>query len=198
MTEVSTELIEAYLKTEFRVITAGGTCILKVDEPSDFLSMALKMHNATQSAFLTACNPRSQQLCEQANLGRMENLKSEVIGHWVRYEAMGVDPDGRWPSEPSFLIIGISAWDAYRLAQKYEQSAYLYSDYKCDEQAVPRLVFPREDSYYMRNNPLERMSRKIDADFAARGIKLIHRPPTDTKTLTATFVPRRKPTQDSD
>lgn len=182
------ELIEAYLKAEYRVFTHEKANILKVDEPSDFLGRALKLHRASRAAFLTACNPRGQRLDEKQNRERTERLKDDIKARWPRYEAEGADPLGDWPNEASFLIIGIEIEEAVQLANKYEQNAILYNDYQCDDEAIPRLVIPLADGHYMRNNPLERMCERIDAGFEATGVKVTKAGPENSKMLTASFV----------
>ena len=197
MDYISPELLEAYLRTDYRVYTPNDrgkeVKILKVDQPSEILAQALKMHNATRSAFLTACNPRSEELDESRNRQQMQQLKEEIKGRWPRYDAEGADPSGEWRSEPSFLIIGIEIEDAVRLARKYHQNAFLHSDYLCDREAIPRLVFPLADGYFMRNNPLQRGHEELVAKWEAEGHKVHKAEPKDFGTLTATFVQRRKP-----
>ena len=201
MDHISPELLGAYLRTDYRVITPNDpgnkVKILKVDQPSDFLAQVLKMHMATQSAFITACNPLSEQLDEASNRERTEQLKNEIKERWRRYEAEGADPLGQWPPEASFLIVGIEIDDAVMLARKYKQKAFLHSDYLCDREAIPRLVFPLDDGYFMRNNPLQRMHEELIADWEAKGIKVNRTEPQDFGTLTATFVPRRDPALES-
>jgi hypothetical protein len=141
--DISPELIEAYRRTEYKVLIDGEPRhIMRVDEPSGFLLNVLRIHNVTQSAFLTAWNPHSQPLEQKVNAQRMEQLRNEIGEHWVCYDGLGADPEGHWPPEPSFLLLGISLSDALGLAQKYGQNAILYSDLRLDSEAIPRLVFP--------------------------------------------------------
>ena len=95
------------------------------------------------------------------------------------------------------MIVGISIEDAVVLANKYEQNAFLHYDYKCDEEAIPRLVFPDADGgYYVRNNPMERMTKQLNADLRAKGFEVVIKEvPGPSETLTATIPQKRSEPQ---
>lgn len=131
----SPNLTQAYLKTEYRVQTAGGVNVLKIDQKSDFLERAHKMHLTDRSAFITACNPASKPMDDAANEAAMQQMNEEVSERWPKYLGEGADPTGAWPPEASYLVMGIDYRDAIELAHKYNQNAFLYA-YK---EPVPRL-----------------------------------------------------------
>lgn len=119
------KILEAYLKTEYRVQTLGGAYLLKIDESSDFLEQAHKNHRTDRSAFITACNPASQRVSDAANEAAMEAMNEEISERWPKYFAEGADPTGAWPPEPSYLVMGIDHRDVIELAHKYNQNAFL-------------------------------------------------------------------------
>lgn len=140
----NSDLMAAYLKTEYRVQTAGGVTVLGIDQKSDFLERANKMHLTDQCAFITACNPASQLVSDAENEAAMEQMNEEVSERWPKYFAEGVDPTGTWPPEASYLVMGIDYRDVIELAHKYNQNAFLYAYkepvlrlYYRDSSAVP-------------------------------------------------------------
>jgi Protein of unknown function (DUF3293) len=119
------QLAEAYLDTNYIVDNRPNSFHIRVNVPSRQLQALHTQHNVNCSAYLTACNPYSQALSTSDNNSRMTELAKEITGRWPFLTGMGQDREGRWPGEPSYLIIGISEEDAHTLALKYEQFAYL-------------------------------------------------------------------------
>lgn len=95
---------------------------------------------ATQSAVVTACNPFSQRLPDDVNVGRQAMLAA-----WLRdsglalIEGAGEAPDGSWPREPSYLVLGVSREAAREIGLRFEQNAVIWSG----ERAVPELLLLR-------------------------------------------------------
>lgn len=151
MSALSQELIDAYLKSEYRVQIAGGEQVLRVGESSPFLADALRAHRAVDAAYITACNPYSQKTGAAANRRRMAQLHADIVGRWLYCHGEGVDVCGVWGAEPSFLIFGIKLADAAALAEKYEQNAFVYASLRSDDMAAPCLVFPTAGGYHVYN-----------------------------------------------
>ncbi|MBK6771286.1 MAG: DUF3293 domain-containing protein [Ignavibacteria bacterium] len=78
----------------------------------------IKNNNCTSWAYITAYNPFSRILTETDNINRNEKLKS-LLSNYKLYKGRGCGIDGKWPSEESFLILGISKNDAIELGQKF-------------------------------------------------------------------------------
>jgi len=55
------------------------------------------------------------------------------------YPGEGRDAEGRWPAEPSLLVIGISRADAEAFGRRFEQNAVLF----VERGGVPRLIVLR-------------------------------------------------------
>ena len=70
-------MLQAFYETEYRVHTDPAV-VLRIGEPSPMLRALHAAHGVTTSAFVTACNPRSQQLSESANRARMEIGRAHV------------------------------------------------------------------------------------------------------------------------
>lgn len=131
-------LIRAYRKTIYRVLA---------DPPFDLLlgrdSAALEAWQCAQgvtcSALITAANPRSQPLSDQENKSRNSLLEKDLDDR-VALAAENIDPDGAWPVERGFLVAGLTAAQSKRLAERWQQIAWLQSD----GDAIPRLEFTRD------------------------------------------------------
>ena len=88
------------------------------------LDLLLAESRATDWAFITACNPRSAPLDEDANAERMMQLEMLVRGRGLAcFQGEGQADDGDWPPEPSLLVLGISDADAVSIARAFEQYA---------------------------------------------------------------------------
>lgn len=79
-------------------------------------------------AFITAWNPQGQSLPKEENLERQIQLLLE-IKDYILMEGRGESPDGTW-YEDSFLILGINKKEALAIADKFDQAAILYGEYR--------------------------------------------------------------------
>jgi hypothetical protein len=119
MSDSRDDLEAAYRATDYRVDDApGGPFVIRIGERCDRLA-------DVDWAFVTACNPRSQRLSDEQNARRMTELETVVGGRWLFYPGHGAGRDGRWPPEPSLLIVGIVESDAVELARRFGQNAFV-------------------------------------------------------------------------
>jgi hypothetical protein len=139
-TALSTELIQAFLETHYRVHQHGPDApplTLRVGQSSAGLAALHQAHGADCSAFLTAYNPFAQQVDDASNLQRQEDLKQELSSRSLIFlPGEGQHPTNGWPAEPSVLVLGLSLEDAKVMGRKYEQAAIVWSG----PAAVPELV----------------------------------------------------------
>jgi hypothetical protein len=134
--DLTHRLQEAYRQTEYRV-TEGDPFVLRVDEPCPELLGLYRARNVSCAAFITACNPFSQQLTDAENEVRQTELASERKRRSLSYlEGVGEHPSGDWPGEPSFLVLGLALEAAKTLGRAYEQNAIVW----CGADAVQGLV----------------------------------------------------------
>jgi hypothetical protein len=99
----------------------------------------LAERSAHCAAFITAWNPFSQQLSEQENKDRQQELKAKLKTRGLAFvDGIGQHPSNEWPGEPSLLIFNLNRESAKVLAAQYEQHAFVWSG----ETAVPELVQP--------------------------------------------------------
>ena len=117
MSDPRADLDAAYRATDYRVDDApGGPVVIRIGQVCDRVE--------GEWAFVTACNPGSVRLPDEENGRRMTELESEVRKRgWTYYRGQGVGRDGRWPPEPSFLIVGIQWAAAVELGKRFGQNA---------------------------------------------------------------------------
>jgi hypothetical protein len=122
----------AYLATDYRVEDAPtGPFVIRIGKAIPELA-------GFEWAFVTACNPSSVRLSNAENAHRMAELEAAVReGGWRYYRGSGVGRDGKWPPEPSLLIVGIGEAEALDLARRFRQNAIVVSG----ADSVARLVW---------------------------------------------------------
>jgi hypothetical protein len=95
---------------------------------------------ATCSALLTAWKPASEAMGHDENLAAQRRLAARLAGAGVEWvEALGADPLGHWPAEPSVLALGLDHGSALSLAREFGQNALLWAGVD----ATPRLLLLR-------------------------------------------------------
>lgn len=134
ISSVDDELIQAYIATDFQVNT-DPTFILKIGDYSAELSEVYKQHNCKVSAYITAWNPLGKTLSNLENKSLNNALKDSISDKYKLIEGVGLDPDGKWPGEESFLVLGINREDAMQLGRKFKQNAIVFNEDK-----VPELI----------------------------------------------------------
>lgn len=136
MPPIHPDLIRAYENAIYE-IDATHRITLKVSEYSHSLEELHKEHQCRTSALITACNPRNQVLSAAENDTRMLALSEAVEKLGCRHlPAVGRDPSGNWPDEPSLWIAGLTKNEAGNLARGFEQNGFLWMD----ENATPQLI----------------------------------------------------------
>lgn len=76
------------------------------------------------SAFITAYNPLSQNLSDEVNVRSQDALASELSERSLTFiDGIGMHSSGNWPSESSYLVLGLSLEAAKVLGSKYNQNA---------------------------------------------------------------------------
>ena len=133
------DLIQAYTETEFRV-QEGIPFTLSVGKVSSDLLVAHKRHQVECSAFLTACNPFSQELTDEVNGERQTALAKELESRSLEFVAgIGQHPSNQWPGEPSYLVFGLTLEAAKTLGNRLEQNAIVWNG----SDGTPQLILLR-------------------------------------------------------
>ena len=107
------------------------TITIKAGEQNPDLLEYLQRHKYRNWAFITAWNPYSTSLALQINQERNKRLTKLLENNNLFYMVgLGVDPEGKWMSEESYLVFNIGKLNALNLAKKFEQNAILYGNLK--------------------------------------------------------------------
>jgi hypothetical protein len=131
------DLLAAYLAAHYKVTGTAKPFVLRVGHRSAELAAMHLANGANCSAFITAWNPGSVARSEVTNRASQKRLESEVSGIGATLVAgIGEDPAGRWPGEPSVLVVGISRSEAERVGRKFGQRAIVWSG----TSAIPELI----------------------------------------------------------
>jgi len=106
------------------------------DRQLDF-DIVLKDHHTKSACLITAANPYSQELTEEENITRNDELKLELDKKWKSVNAFSSDQKAQEWKEEGFCVFGISLIEALTLAGKYGQHAILF--YEIDKEV--ELIF---------------------------------------------------------
>lgn len=139
-TEVPPELVEAYRATLFRCGEGSDAFVLRIGAYSASLADLYAAADVSSAAFVTAFNPRSEMQSAEANAAALARLGAELAAagyHLV--DGAGEDPDGIWPVEPSFLVLGLELESAQEVGRRYGQNAVVWAG----AEAVPELLLLR-------------------------------------------------------
>ena len=120
-------LLQAYQAALYEVEVNAQLFVIRIGQP---LAAAIDAHLAARgvdvAAFLTAANPGSRRCGAKENAKRHAELLqalAELRVPWLR--GNGRDANGEWPAEPSVLALGLERQQAMRLAEQFEQNAYV-------------------------------------------------------------------------
>lgn len=110
------ELLQAYLQTHYRFAEFTPT----IGDPNPIDSPWI---------FLTAYNPRSLAIEPPENEQRDEKLHAWILGSGHSFlPALAVEPEGRWPAEPGWVILELSQRRAMRLGLQFGQNAIVAAE----------------------------------------------------------------------
>ena len=133
------ELIRAYRETDY-FIEGDSPLLLRVDVRSPELAEWLLRLQADSCSFLTACNPESRLLEPAENEVRQQDLARRIGQFGLPFLCgSGRHPDGEWPAEPGYAVLGMTLHAAMKLGRFYRQNAIL----RTDSSATPRLILLR-------------------------------------------------------
>lgn len=138
-TELDPALVAAYRATHYRVFTPTPFD-LRLDLYSAQLDALMHAAEVEGAAFVTAWNPRGENLAPDLNRERQDALRETLRGRGLRFvEGFGAHADDESRGEESLLVLGLDRAEACSLGQELEQNAVLWSA----RDAVPRLILLR-------------------------------------------------------
>lgn len=116
------QLKTAYEQAVYRIFTPA--LYWKIGDQLPQIDTLLQDHSVNSAIFITACNPFSQ-LCTPAE----NQQKTAALALWLDQQGLtaisgqGEDPNGVWPPEHSFLILGVNAQEGKLLGRQWQQNA---------------------------------------------------------------------------
>ena len=115
----------AYERTDYEVPELGFS--LRIGQICPPLDQLLEEKKWPSAVFITGWNPRSIALSEIENQERQQELENHLIqSEWPYYYGRGIDHEGSWPAEESFLVLGPNRRLALQLAKRYDQNAVVW------------------------------------------------------------------------
>ena len=137
---ISPSTVQAYRKTDYRV-HRNAPLTLNVGIASPALAALHQAEGVTTSAFITACNPHSEDVGDLVNAQRQSALADELKSRCLRFiDGIGQHPTNtEWPGEASFLVLNLSLEAAKLLGAQHDQNAIIW----CGPDAVPQLILLR-------------------------------------------------------
>ncbi len=120
-------LSHAFEKAIYRVHSPQGDIDVRIGQLNRPLNQLQQQENSQGAAILTACNPGAQ-ICSRAfNDAVQESLLRDLQKLNLRWwSAVNLDPAGKWPDEPSLLVLDISLQQARWQARLFKQLAFVY------------------------------------------------------------------------
>lgn len=138
---ISPETLKAYQEAIFSINAKNQVITFQVDHACGELSSFLKLMGVSGAALITAYNPYSEALSREDNERLQAQLAQELKNRNIAFiEGEGRDAAGLWDAEPSLFALNISLETAQRLANQFEQNAFVW----VEGSAPPslRLMFP--------------------------------------------------------
>ena len=126
--KLAPDLIAAYKNTLFQARVGDDVITLRVGQQCPSLQAVFEQHNVTTACYITAYNPFGRLLTKQENEATNARLLAELAAQYRVFEGMGIDPNGEWEGEASFLALGASKDASLALAEAWEQNAVVFVD----------------------------------------------------------------------
>ena len=114
---------EDLYKNAIYVVLSSPSIRFQIGNNSQELAALLGKHEVTTATLITACNPMGIKTTEDANQGRMTDLRVEIESlNLPFYPAYGANLDESGKEE-SYLVIGLNQTACIAMGHKYEQNA---------------------------------------------------------------------------
>lgn len=116
------ELKTAYQQAVYSIFQPPISWKIGVIEPA--IEDLLRDYKTASAIFITAANPYSQICSDDKNKDNNHALEKWIKENQLTYfKGQGEDPQGTWPPEESFLLLGINAKEGAALGRHWRQNA---------------------------------------------------------------------------
>lgn len=140
MSDINPTTIEAYNRAYYRLGLTPDAPEISIGSHSPLLAGHLDETGSHSAIFITACNPLGEVVSDAENQTSHERLRDRLAGLATRLiEGEGGDKAGVWPSERSFLALGIGEELARTIGRDFRQDAIVF----IGSDAIPRLMLLR-------------------------------------------------------
>jgi len=131
------ELLAAYQATTYYVQLPDRKVAIRIGEPTPELTPEMIAHEVGSWAFITACNPFSEELPAKENERRLDKLASELTERGLEFfPGEGIGDSGAWPCERSYLVLGLNLEEASALGREHGQYAIIFGRFNKPAQLV--------------------------------------------------------------
>ena len=139
MTNIPSDLIEAYRATHFTVLEPRPLT-LRVGHHSSELAELFKEMGVSSAGYLTSWNPYSAETSAADNeAAQLSLIRSLALEGYPTLRALGVDPSGEWPGEQSVFVPGLEIERAKSFGNQFGQNAIVW----IGDDAIPQLILLR-------------------------------------------------------
>lgn len=139
MTNIPSEIIEAYRATHFTVLEPRPLT-LRVDHHSAELAELFKEMGVSSAGYLTAWNPYSAATSAADNkAAQLSLIRRLSLEGYPTLKALGVNPEDEWQGEESVFVPGLDLERAKLLGVEFGQNAIVWAG----PDAMPQLVLLR-------------------------------------------------------
>ena len=136
---ISEDLVSAYRAANYRVF-CDEQFVLKIDQRSQKLIALHRAHKCDCSAFITAFNPFSAPTSPAENEEAQQLLEKQLSERSLQFiKGAGEDSAGKWPSENSALVLGVSLEIAKAIVVEFLHNAIIWSA----ADGTPKLILLR-------------------------------------------------------
>ena len=124
---LTSELLQAYINTAYRVYDGNSVETLQIGEASDFMVERMQRLGVTSACLITASNPFSEPLGRTENTARNAALAAEIRKAGLALlPGRGESLQDEWPGEESFLVFGPTRDLAVTWCRRYRQNAVVW------------------------------------------------------------------------
>jgi hypothetical protein len=124
---MASNLISAYLATDYVVFSKGRTVSIRVGQRSLFVDALLTRIGARSGTFITAWNPFSKSQSVGTNTQRDRELRRYLTANGFAFlTGEGHGQVGDWPPEHSVFALAVSRTQAASVGRRFLQNAIVY------------------------------------------------------------------------
>jgi hypothetical protein len=136
-TTIPAALIAEYQNTDYSTVIDGAERVLRIGEPAAWLAAIFAELQISSALFITAENPFSALQTADLNAAATGRLRGRLEREaQITFAEAGSSQESGWPSEKSFLALGLNEARSKALGEEFRQNAVVC----IGSDAVPQLI----------------------------------------------------------